>query len=323
MTRTPPSRTTASPGWSWSPPCSGCSASGDWPAAWTRQAITHHHLRRVQAGRPHTGGRPPLGAQRHHLRVLRRLGTELRLRCRLARRASRWTPAEPASGNRSPASTSGSWTTTEPGFPTDATATSASAAAWSATATSGATTAQALRCFDGWYTVGDQGYLADGTLHMLGRRSDMIITAGNNVYPHEVELALASVPGVASAVAAGMADDLRGQRVVAGVVPSHGGITATQLKAGCDGRAARGTSARCSTSPLAELPADGPRESQPAAAARLGRRQRSEDPPPWLSSSRCRFRSSWCPRRMGRCRRTGSRWSSPPAGRRIRAPTGP
>ena len=64
---------------------------------------------------------------------------------------------------------------------------------------------QALRCFDGWYTVGDQGYLSGGTLHMLGRRSDMIITAGTNVYPHEVEMALASVPGVAAAVAAGMA----------------------------------------------------------------------------------------------------------------------
>ncbi|MDQ0075829.1 class I adenylate-forming enzyme family protein [Arthrobacter oryzae] len=93
---------------------------------------------------------------------------------------------------------------------------------------------QALRCFDGWYTVGDQGYLQDGELHILGRRADMIITAGKNVYPHEVELALASVPGVAAAVAAGMADDVRGQRVVAGVVPSHGGITATQLKAGLD-----------------------------------------------------------------------------------------
>ena len=93
---------------------------------------------------------------------------------------------------------------------------------------------QALRCFDGWFTVGDQGYLADGELHILGRRADMIITAGKNVYPHEVELALASVPGVASAVAAGMADDVRGQRVVAGVVPSHGGVTATQLKAGLE-----------------------------------------------------------------------------------------
>ena len=98
---------------------------------------------------------------------------------------------------------------------------------------------QALRCFDGWYTVGDQGYLSGGTLHMLGRRSDMIITAGTNVYPHEVEMALASVPGVAAAVAAGMADDLRGQRVVAGVVPSHGAVTATQLRSGIDDVLAR------------------------------------------------------------------------------------
>ena len=111
----------------------------------------------------------------------------------------------------------------------------------------------ALRCFDGWYTVGDQGHLDGGTLHMLGRRSDMIITAGTNVYPHEVELALASVPGVASAVAAGLADDIRGQRVVAAVVPSHGGITATQLKAGVEHVLAR-TKRPLEYFVLAELP---------------------------------------------------------------------
>ncbi|MCQ6270808.1 AMP-binding protein [Pseudarthrobacter sp. R1] len=98
---------------------------------------------------------------------------------------------------------------------------------------------QALRSFDGWFTVGDQGYLQAGELHILGRRSDMILTAGKNVYPHEVELALAAVPGVAAAVAAGMPDDLRGQRVVAGVVPSAGAVTATQLRAGLDNILAR------------------------------------------------------------------------------------
>ncbi|MCX6499861.1 MAG: AMP-binding protein [Arthrobacter sp.] len=98
---------------------------------------------------------------------------------------------------------------------------------------------EALQCFDGWYTVGDQGYLCDGTLHLLGRRSDMIITAGTNVYPHEVELALASVPGVAAAVAAGQPDDVRGQRVVAAVLPSHGAVTGTQLKTGVEDRLAR------------------------------------------------------------------------------------
>lgn len=98
---------------------------------------------------------------------------------------------------------------------------------------------EALKSFGGWYTVGDQGYLQDGVLHILGRRADMILTSGKNVYPHEVELALAAVPGVAAAVAVGVADDLRGQRVVAGVVPSAGGITATQLRTGLVGLLSR------------------------------------------------------------------------------------
>ncbi|MFJ4265340.1 class I adenylate-forming enzyme family protein [Paenarthrobacter nicotinovorans] len=98
---------------------------------------------------------------------------------------------------------------------------------------------QALRCLDGWYTVGDQGYLHDGVLHILGRRSDMIVTSGKNVYPHEVELALASVPGIEVAVAAGALDDVRGQKVIAGVVPAYGAVTATQLRTGLDGLLAR------------------------------------------------------------------------------------
>ncbi len=98
---------------------------------------------------------------------------------------------------------------------------------------------QALRCFDGWYTVGDQGYVDSGVLHILGRRSDMIITSGRNVYPHEVELALASVPGVSAAVAVGMLDEVRGEKVVAGIVPAYGSVTATQVKTGLDGLLAR------------------------------------------------------------------------------------
>ncbi|MEV7604283.1 AMP-binding protein [Paenarthrobacter sp. NPDC089322] len=98
---------------------------------------------------------------------------------------------------------------------------------------------QALRCLDGWYTVGDQGYMDNGTLHILGRRSDMIITSGKNVYPHEVELALASVPGIETAIAAGAPDDIRGQKVIAGVVPAYGAVTATQLRTGLDGLLAR------------------------------------------------------------------------------------
>lgn len=93
---------------------------------------------------------------------------------------------------------------------------------------------KALRCLDGRYTVGDQGYLLGADLHILGRSSDMINTAGKNVYPHEVELALSSIPGVETAVAIGMPDDLRGHRVIAGIVPSYGGLTATVLSAGLE-----------------------------------------------------------------------------------------
>ncbi|WP_346347064.1 class I adenylate-forming enzyme family protein [Arthrobacter sp. StoSoilB20] len=77
--------------------------------------------------------------------------------------------------------------------------------------------------------MGDVGYLQGGNLHILGRTSDIIITAGNNVYPHQVELAPSSVPGVENAVAVGMPDDLFGSRVVAGIVPSYGGLSATAL----------------------------------------------------------------------------------------------
>ena len=79
------------------------------------------------------------------------------------------------------------------------------------------------------YTVGDKGYLQGGNLHILGRSSDTIITAGESVYPHQVELALLSIPGVEAAVAVGMPDDIHGSHVVAGIVPSCGGLTATAL----------------------------------------------------------------------------------------------
>ncbi|MEA5454385.1 AMP-binding protein [Sinomonas sp. JGH33] len=97
---------------------------------------------------------------------------------------------------------------------------------------------QAFTRFGPWCTVRDQGFLADGELHVLGRTQDMINTGGHNVYPHEVEAALAMLPGVAEVVVAGIPDDVRGQRVVAGVVPAHAGLSQLQLRAGLEGRLA-------------------------------------------------------------------------------------
>ncbi|WP_415856006.1 class I adenylate-forming enzyme family protein, partial [Sinomonas sp. G460-2] len=97
---------------------------------------------------------------------------------------------------------------------------------------------QAFTRLGEWCTVRDQGFVEDGQLHVLGRTQDMINTGGQNVYPHEVEAALAMLPGVAEVVVAGVPDDIRGQRVVAGVVPSHAGLCQLQLRAGLEGRLA-------------------------------------------------------------------------------------
>lgn len=78
-------------------------------------------------------------------------------------------------------------------------------------------TAEAWR--DDAFTVGDLGRLDDdGYLFLVGRRSDLIISGGVNVYPAEVEGVLATVPGVVDVVVFPRADDRWGQRVCVAVV---------------------------------------------------------------------------------------------------------
>jgi long-chain acyl-CoA synthetase len=69
------------------------------------------------------------------------------------------------------------------------------------------------------FTVGDVGRIdPDGYLHLEGRRTDLIITGGVNVYPLEVENALREVDGVDDVAVFGVPDDRWGQRVCAAVV---------------------------------------------------------------------------------------------------------
>lgn len=69
------------------------------------------------------------------------------------------------------------------------------------------------------FTVHDVGRLdGDGYLYLDGRRHDLIITGGVNVYPLEVENALREHPGVADVAVYAVADDRWGQRVCAAVV---------------------------------------------------------------------------------------------------------
>lgn len=79
------------------------------------------------------------------------------------------------------------------------------------------------------FTVGDLGRIdTDGYLYLDGRREDLVITGGVNVYPAEVENALAEHPGVSDVAVYGVADDTWGQRVCAAYV---GTATSAELDA--------------------------------------------------------------------------------------------
>lgn len=86
-----------------------------------------------------------------------------------------------------------------------------------------------LRCYrggtiptddDGWLPTGDLGrWLDDGRLHVEGRRGDLIVTGGENVWPEAVEAALADHPAIAEVLVRGVEDPEWGQRVEAVIVP--------------------------------------------------------------------------------------------------------
>jgi O-succinylbenzoic acid--CoA ligase len=88
-----------------------------------------------------------------------------------------------------------------------------------------------LRCYrdgtdpktaDGWLPTGDVGAWdpATGRLRVFGRRGDMIVTGGENVWPTAVERVLERLPSVREVAVTGEPDPEWGQRVVALVVPA-------------------------------------------------------------------------------------------------------
>jgi 2-furoate---CoA ligase len=91
--------------------------------------------------------------------------------------------------------------------------------------------ARALR--DGWYFTGDTGYLDEaGDLFVTGRVDDMIITAGENVSPGEIESVLSLHPAVAEVAVAGLPDERLGQRVTA-FIKRAAAVDADLLDAWC------------------------------------------------------------------------------------------
>jgi long-chain acyl-CoA synthetase len=95
---------------------------------------------------------------------------------------------------------------------------------------------------DGYFTVGDIGYLDDeGWLYLCDRTTDVIISGGVNIYPAEIEAALLSHPAVADAAVIGVPDDEWGEQVKAVVElrPGAPADAAEQLLAHCAQRLAR------------------------------------------------------------------------------------
>ncbi len=69
---------------------------------------------------------------------------------------------------------------------------------------------------DGWFLTGDYGYLSGGELYVWGRKKDVIIVGGKNIYPQDLEAFSYDVPGVhpGRAVAFGVFDEQAGTEEV-------------------------------------------------------------------------------------------------------------
>ena len=76
---------------------------------------------------------------------------------------------------------------------------------------------------DGWFHTGDMGHRdEDGYIFLVGRKVEMIISSGVNIYPMEVERAIQAQPEVAEAAAVGIPDSRRGEVVAAYVLLEKG-----------------------------------------------------------------------------------------------------
>ena len=93
--------------------------------------------------------------------------------------------------------------------------------------------ATAAAFHDGWFRTGDVGVRsADGYYTLRGRRGDLIISGGFNIYPREIEDVLLENPRVREAAVVGAPDEVRGEVPIAYVV-SDGVLDATGLEAAC------------------------------------------------------------------------------------------
>lgn len=101
------------------------------------------------------------------------------------------------------------------------------------------TTTKAFR--DGWFLTGDTARVdADGFYYIVDRKKDMYISGGENVYPAEVEAAIAELPQVAECAVVGVPDERWGEVGRAYVIPVPGRVvTGDEIIAHCAQRLAK------------------------------------------------------------------------------------
>lgn len=82
----------------------------------------------------------------------------------------------------------------------------------------------------GWLNTNDIGYIgSNGLLFVKGRADGMIIRAGLNVYPQEIENKLLQDPDISDAIVMGIKDRKGGDRIHVGVVPANRSMTAEDV----------------------------------------------------------------------------------------------
>ena len=152
-----------------------------------------------------------------------------------------------------------------------------------------------IRLPDGRFTVGDLGWLDDdGYLYLADRRVDLILVAGSNVYPAEIEAVLSEHPSVADVAVFGIPDPEWGEQVKA-VIEPVGEVDLDDVR--------RFAAQRLASVQAAEVvrrrrpaPQGGARQAQEASAARpvLGRRALSvADPQIARAARRASRTASW------------------------------
>lgn len=77
---------------------------------------------------------------------------------------------------------------------------------------------------DRWYRTGDHGHITDGFVYLEGRRSDLIIRGGENIYPAEIEIRLIEHPDIVEVAVVGVEHPTLGQEVKAYVVARERGV---------------------------------------------------------------------------------------------------